>query len=195
MPAPIALTAGSRDEANISLHAVPALRLMGTTLTAAAVEDGRLCAAHVGDCRLYLARRGRIQQITQDHTVVAERVRMGLMKAADARDHPERSMLSRSLGRELIVSVGRLSMPLLQGDRVLLCSDGLYGVLEERELWRLMRTGDAAAACKALIEAANARGSDDNITAAVFAMNRETPFDKSADGSSLLARLRRIFAR
>src|SRR5579863_684537 len=139
-------------EIRLRASAVPTLRLMGTTLTAAAIEDGRLSAAHVGDCRLYLARRGRIRQMTRDHTVVAERVRMGLMKAADARDHPERSMLSRSLGRELIVSVGRFSMPLLQGDRVLLCSDGLHSVLAERELWRLMRTGDAAAACKALIE-------------------------------------------
>ncbi|HEY2526021.1 MAG TPA: protein phosphatase 2C domain-containing protein [Candidatus Binataceae bacterium] len=187
------------QRANIEIHqrasAVSALRLMGTTLTAAAVENGRLCAAHVGDCRVYLARRGRIRQMTRDHTVVAERVRMGLMNAADARNHPERSMLSRSLGRELIVSVGRFSMPLLQGDRVLLCSDGLYNVLEERELRRLMRAGDAAAACKALIGAANARGSDDNVTAAVFAMNGVTPFEKGAGGVGLLARLRRILAR
>ena len=66
-------------------------------------------------------------------------------------------MLSRSLGHELIVSVGQFSMPLVKGDRLLLCSDGLYNVLEEREFERLLRSGDAAAACKALIEAANAR--------------------------------------
>ncbi|HTQ24460.1 MAG TPA: protein phosphatase 2C domain-containing protein [Candidatus Binataceae bacterium] len=187
------------QRANIEIHqratAVSALRLMGTTLTAAAVENGRLCAAHVGDCRVYLARRGRIRQMTRDHTVVAESVRMGLMKAADARNHSERSMLSRSLGRELIVSVGRFSMPLLRGDRVLLCSDGLYNVLEERELRRLMRAGGAAATCRALITAAKARGSEDNVTAAVFAMNGATPFEKGAGGAGLLARLRRILAR
>jgi PPM family protein phosphatase len=187
------------QRANIEIHlratAVPTLRLMGTTLTAAAIEDGRLCTAHVGDCRLYLARRGRIHQMTWDHTVVAERVRMGLMSAAHARDHPERSMLSRSLGRELIVSVGRFSMPLLRGDRVLLCSDGLYNVLEEREVGRLLRSGEAAAACKALIDAANARGSADNLTAAVFAMNGVTPFEKSAGGSGWPAWLKRFFAR
>lgn len=133
------------QRANIEIHnraiAVPALRRMGTTLTAAVVEDGRLSAAHVGDCRLYLARRGRILQITKDHTVVAEHVRMGLMSAARARNHPERSMLSRSLGHELIVSVGRFSMPLMTGDRLLMCSDGLHNVLEERELELLLRWG------------------------------------------------------
>ncbi|MGH7249241.1 MAG: protein phosphatase 2C domain-containing protein, partial [Pseudomonadota bacterium] len=92
------------QRANIEIHnraiAVPELRRMGTTLTAAVVEAGRLNAAHVGDCRLYLARGGRISQITKDHTVVAERVRMGLLSAARARNHPERSMLNRSLGHE-----------------------------------------------------------------------------------------------
>ena len=149
------------QRANIEIHnraiAVPELRRMGTTLTAVVVEGGRMSAAHVGDCRLYLARRGRISQMTKDHTMVGERVRMGLLSVAGARNHPERSMLSRSLGHELIVSVGQFSMPLVKGDRLLLCSDGLYNVLEEREFERLLRSDDAAAACKALIEAANAR--------------------------------------
>jgi len=187
------------QRANIEIHqlaiAVPALRRMGTTLTAAVVDGGRLSAAHVGDCRLYLARRGRILQITKDHTVVAEHVRMGLMSAAHARDHPERSMLSRSLGHELIVSVGRFSMPLVQDDRVLLCSDGLYNVLEERELERRLRSGDAAAACKKLIDAANARGSADNLTAAVFMMNGATPFVESGGGARVRQWLERLFAR
>ena len=185
------------QRANIEIHqraiAVPALRRMGTTLTAAVVEGGRLSAAHVGDCRLYLARRGRIAQITKDHTMVAEHVRMGLMSAASARNHPERSMLSRSLGHELIVSVGQFSMPLVKGDRLLLCSDGLYNVLEERELERLLRSGDAAAACKALIEAANARGSADNLTAAVFMMSGATPFAEG--GGGWREWLGRLFAR
>ncbi|MGA8570479.1 MAG: protein phosphatase 2C domain-containing protein [Candidatus Binataceae bacterium] len=188
------------QRANIEIHqraiAVPALRWMGTTLTAAVVEGGRLSAAHVGDCRLYLARRGRIAQITKDHTMVAEHVRMGLMSAARARNHPERSMLSRSLGHELIVSVGQFSMPLVKGDRLLICSDGLYNVLEEREFERLLRSGDAAAACKALIEAANARGSADNLTAAVFMMNGATPFAGIGGGGARWREwLGRLFAR
>jgi serine/threonine protein phosphatase PrpC len=187
------------QRANIEIHhraiAVPALRRMGTTLTAAVIEGGRLSAAHVGDCRLYVARRGRISQITKDHTVIAEHVRMGLMTAARAHNHPERSMLSRSMGNELIVSVGRFSMPLLKGDRVLVCSDGLYNVLEERELELLLRSGNAAAACKGLIEAANARGSADNLTAAVFMMNGAPPFAESRGGTRWREWLGRFFAR
>jgi PPM family protein phosphatase len=184
------------QRANIEIHnraiIVPELRRMGTTLTAVVVDGGKLTAAHVGDCRLYLIRQGRIAQITKDHTMVAERVRLGLMSAARARDHPERSMLSRCVGQELIVSVDRISMPLIQGDRLLLCSDGLYNVLEERELQRLAREAEAEAACRALVAAANARGTADNLTAAVFKMNGETPFSERVGWRE---RLRRVFVR
>ncbi len=187
------------QRANIEIHnraiAVPELRRMGTTLTALVVEAGRLSAAHVGDCRLYLARRGRMSQMTKDHTMVGERVRMGLLSAAGARNHPERSMLSRSLGRELIVSVDRLSMPLVQDDRLLLCSDGLYNVLEDREIEHLLQPGDATATCKALIETANARGSADNLTAAVFIMCGATPFVETGSGTGWRGRLGSLFGR
>ena len=87
------------QRANIEIHnraiAVPELRRMGTTLTAVVVEGGRMSAAHVGDCRLYLARRGRVSQMTKDHTVIGERVRLGMISEKDARNHPERSALSR----------------------------------------------------------------------------------------------------
>jgi PPM family protein phosphatase len=181
------------QRANIEIHnramVVPELRRMGTTLTAAVVEAGMLSAAHVGDCRLYLFRNGRIAQITKDHTMVAERVRMGLMSAARARNHPERSALSRCVGRELIVSVDRISMPLVQGDHLLLCSDGLYNVLEDRELESLVRKGEAASACRTLIAEANGRGTADNLTAAVFRMNGATPFAESAGWRARLGRL------
>src|SRR5947209_18692487 len=110
---------------------------MGTTLTAVAVDDGALCAAHVGDCRLYHLRRGKIRQITKDHTVVQERVRMGLMSVSRAKSHPERSALSRALGHELLVSVDRITMQLAQHDRLIACSDGLSKVLEATELHHL----------------------------------------------------------
>ena len=187
------------QRANIEIHnraiAVPELRRMGTTLTAVVVEGGRMSAAHVGDCRLYLARRGRISQMTKDHTMVGERVRMGLLSAASARNHPDRSMLSRSLGRELIVSVDRLSMPLVQNDHLLLCSDGLYNVFEDHEIEHLLQPGDAAAICKALIEAANARGTADNLTAAVLIMRGATPFAESAAGAGWRVWLSRLLGR
>jgi serine/threonine protein phosphatase PrpC len=89
----------------------------------------------------------------------------------------------------------RLSMPLVQGDRVLLCSDGLYNVLEEHELEHLLRPGDATAACKALIETANARGSADNLTAAVFMMLGATPFAEDSGTMGWRQWLGRLFGR
>jgi serine/threonine protein phosphatase PrpC len=166
------------QRANIEIHnralTIPELRRMGTTLTAVVVSDGVLHAAHVGDCRLYLIRQGRISQITKDHTAVQERVRMGLMTAAQARHHPERSGLTRSVGHELIASVDRITLGLEQHDRLILCSDGLHGVLEDRELEHAVRGLEADAACRRLIEMANQRGTADNLTVAVFTMKAET---------------------
>jgi protein phosphatase len=167
------------QRANIEIHnrslTVPELRRMATTLTAAAVVGGTLYASHVGDCRLYLIRKGRIRQLTKDHTVAGEKFRLGLLSAAHAREHPERSTLSRCLGHELIVSVDQITIPLLQGDRLVLCSDGLYNVLDDQEIEQLSDTSDAAGACRVLIDTANGRGAADNVSAAVFLMNGTTP--------------------
>lgn len=185
------------QRANIEIHnkalVVPELRRMATTLTVASVIDGTLDAAHVGDCRLYLARQGRLQQVTKDHTMVAERVRLGLMSAARARNHPDRSALSRCLGHELIVSVDRITMPLQQGDRLILCTDGLYNVLEDTELQTLLRGPDAKTICQTLIDTANQRGAADNVTAAVFIMNGNTP--GTIRRTSLRERIARVFGR
>lgn len=166
------------QRANIEIHnralAVPELRRMATTLSAATISDGVLYAAHIGDCRIYLVRHGHIRQITKDHTVVAERVRMGLMSASRARTHPERSALSRSLGSDLIVSLDRITLPLLQDDRLVMCSDGLYNVLEDREIERETHQLEAEAACQRLIEVANQRGTADNLTVAIFTMKGPT---------------------
>ena len=164
------------QRANIEIHnrslAVPELRRMATTITAAVVADGVLSAVHVGDCRLYLIRGSRIQQMTKDHTVIGERVRLGLISEKEARKHPERSALSRCLGRELIVSIDRLTMPLRRGDRIVVCSDGLHGTLEDHDIDTLSRGLDAEEACRRLISEANARGANDNVTAALlFARN------------------------
>ena len=166
------------QRANIEIHnralTVPELRRMGTTLTAAVVSNGVLHAAHIGDCRLYLIRHGRISQITKDHTAVQERVRMGLMTAARARNHPDRSALTRSIGRELIVSVDRITLGLEQDDRVLICSDGLHGVLEDAELEHLGRGLSAEEACRHLICMANQRGTADNLTVGIFTQKGPT---------------------
>jgi PPM family protein phosphatase len=167
------------QRANIEIHnralTVPELRRMATTLTAAVVSEGVLYAAHVGDCRIYHIRRGKVRQITKDHTVVQERVRMGLLSAARARHHPERSALSRCLGHELIVAVDRITLPLEQNDQLLICTDGLYTVFEDDELGKLSRGLEAAIACQQLVEVANQRGTADNLTVAIFTSKTDPP--------------------
>jgi protein phosphatase len=163
------------QRANIEVYelslTVPELRGMATTLTAVTLDRGELSVAHVGDSRLYLMREGKLTQLTKDHTVAAEQVRLGVLSEARARKHPGRSVLTRSLGRELIVSLDRISLAARQGDSLLLCSDGLYNVLDDREIAALLsEAGPAREACKALIDAANARGTYDNVTAAVARM-------------------------
>jgi len=199
---PIAWGAAKRlhraiQRANIEIHdkalIVPELRRMATTLTAVAVDKGMLSAVHVGDCRLHLIRNSHLTQITKDHTMVADRVRMGLMSAARAKDHPERGMLLRSLGHELIASVDRISMPLLERDRLILCSDGLYNVLDPAYLEALTRDCDAATGCRKLVEAANQRGTADNLTCAIFKMT--APTGHAATTGGWRDRLRGLFGR
>jgi PPM family protein phosphatase len=148
---------------------------MATTLTAAVVSEGVLYAAHVGDCRIYHLRRGKARQITKDHTVIQERVRMGLISPARARHHPERSALSRCMGHELIVAIDRITLPLDQNDQLLVCTDGLYSVIEDDELGSISRGAEAAAACRRLIDLANQRGTADNLTVAIFTSKTDPP--------------------
>jgi len=183
--------------ANIEIHdkalTVPELGRMATTMTAVAVEKGILSVVHVGDCRLYMIRHRQISQITKDHTMVAERVRMGMMSAARAKNHPERSMLLRSLGHELIVSVDRIAMPLLERDRLILCSDGLYNVLDDEELESLTQGVDAETGSRKLIDTANQRGTADNLTCAVFRMT--SPTGHTATTGGWRDRIREFFGR
>jgi len=169
------------QEANIEIHnralTVPELRGMATTTTAVAVSlsEGMLYGVHCGDCRLYLVRGHQIEQLTRDHTVVAERMRLGLMTAERARTHPDRSALSRSIGRELIPSIDRITTPLQQHDRLILCSDGLWSVIPDGEIEQLARDVDAQAACRRLVDTANSLGTPDNLTVAVFTLLVESP--------------------
>jgi PPM family protein phosphatase len=199
---PSAWGAGKRlfravQRANIEIYnralAVPELRGMCTTLTAVAVERGVVSAAHVGDCRLYLLRAGKMVQLTKDHTVVGERVRMGLLSDEEARNHPQRSALQRSLGRELVAALDRITIPLVRDDRLVLCSDGLHGVLRDHEIAKIVGEGDAAFGCRQLIDEANQRETRDNLTTAVFRMIAETGHTPTTNGWR--NRLGRLFGR
>jgi len=147
----------------------------------------------VGDSRLYLVRGGAITQLTKDHTVADEKARFGLLGKEKVRTHPDRSVLTRCVGRELIVSRDRLTYRLVQGDVLLLCSDGLHNVLADEEMARIVADRNAPDACRALIDAANQRGTPDNVTAAVVRMIGPTPEVPRGDG--LGSRLRRLLGR
>lgn len=179
--------ARAAQQANIEVHElalfVPELRGMSTTLTAAVIEGGRLYAVHIGDSRLYLLRQGVLSQLTKDHTAAAEHVRLGVTGDPSC-------VLTRSLGRELICALDRFSMPLLQGDTLLLCSDGLHRVLTEVEIGETVSGADAAGACNALIGTANRRGTADNLTAAVVRMTGAIPPDSRVPG--FRAKLRQL---
>ena len=184
------------QQANIDIHdraiAVPELRGMATTLTAVSVERGAMTAVHVGDSRLYLLRDGSIVQLTKDHTVAAEKARFGLITRERARTHADRSTLTRSVGHDLIVSRDRVTRQLMQGDVLVVCSDGLYNVLGDPEIAKIVALRDAASAARALIEAANARGTPDNVTAAVLRVVGPVGAVDAVPRGGLVARIRRL---
>ena len=145
----------------------PSLWGMGTTMTAAAVTtDGHLQLAHVGDSRAYLLRDGALEQLTTDHTVVAELVRRGRLTPELAAIHPERSILTRAVGLDPRVPVDLPDpLELQPGDQVLLCSDGLTEAVGDGQITELLSAApDGHAACRSLIDAANDAGGPDNIT-------------------------------
>ncbi|HEV8243244.1 MAG TPA: Stp1/IreP family PP2C-type Ser/Thr phosphatase [Nitrospirales bacterium] len=138
---------------------------MGTTVVSAALNGQVLSVAHVGDSRIYLVRGDTIQQLTADHSLVAEHVRMGLLTEEEAERSPQKNIITRALGVDDTVDVALDEVPLTHGDRVLLCSDGLTrGVKPAEILEVLRREEEPQIASERLIELANAAGGLDNTT-------------------------------
>ena len=138
---------------------------MGTTLVALLSGDGRVALAHVGDSRAYLVRGGRIRQLTDDHSLVAELVRRHEISPHDALDHPHRHILTRALGVRRSVEPDLAEMTPVPGDVFVLCSDGLTGLVSADEIAKaVVDHEDLELACANLIDCANSRGGDDNIT-------------------------------
>lgn len=142
---------------------------MGTTCTALALCGQRAYCAHVGDSRLYLLRAGEIYLMSEDHSAVMDLVRRGMLQREAARHHADRNVLLRALGTRPAVSVTcwQQPFPVRAGDVFLLCSDGLYDLVEEPEMLRATATAEPPAACAALIALAKERGGHDNITVGV----------------------------
>lgn len=171
-------------EANESISArslaEPRLLGMGTTLTSALIRDFRVLLGHVGDSRAYLLHDGALRQLTDDHSWVGEMVRRGELTTAEAAIHPHRSVITKALGTDGDTEPDLVEVALEPGDRLLLCSDGLSGMVPDETIAELLRRPDGAqAAADALVGAALKGGGEDNVTVVVV--------DVAADSEPALA--------
>ena len=148
----------------------PELRGMGTTCTAAAIVKDGLYFVHVGDTRLYLVRDGQIIQVTRDHSYVGRLVEAGMISREEAETHPQRNILTAAVGTnpELIMDSPGRPEPLRAKDVLLLCSDGLWGVVHDAEILAAVEKNDVEGAGRELIGLARERGGPDNITVSIL---------------------------
>jgi len=154
----------------------PELIGMGTTCTAAIVRDDRLFYGHVGDSRLYLLRRDTITQITRDHSYVQAMVDKGTITPEEAKTHPQRNVLTSALGASSAVEAdfAEVSSSLEDGDILLLCTDGLHGLVSDAEFVAVSRENQPREACRKLVDTAKARGGYDNITVQIVRITKNS---------------------
>ena len=145
----------------------PEKRGMGTTCTLGVIRGSFLFVAHIGDSRGYLFRDGVLSRITDDHSVVEEEVRRGLLTPEQAWDDPRRNIITRAIGLDYHLEVDTKCVELRSGDRIMFCSDGLNSMITDQEIESILSQGDAASSVQALIDAANDAGGSDNITVVV----------------------------
>jgi serine/threonine protein phosphatase PrpC len=154
----------------------PELRGMGTTCTALVIRGYELYFAHVGDSRLYLIRGSVLSRLTRDHSYVGRLVENGIVRPEDAESHPQRHILTAALGsgNEVAADVSQQPVPLQASDTLVLCTDGLWGVVNEREIVSAVNEFDPEECCRALVNKALERGGPDNITVQVIRVGAET---------------------
>jgi serine/threonine protein phosphatase PrpC len=161
----------------------PATAGMGTTMTVAFVDSGteRVVLGHVGDSRAYRLRGSELEQVTTDHSLVAELVESGVLTPEEAERHPQRSAITRAVGTDRAIQVDVFSVAAEPGDLFLLCSDGLTDMLSESEIAASIVGADRepAASAEALVAAANAQGGEDNITVVLFELVEGEPDEKT----------------
>jgi PPM family protein phosphatase len=182
------------EAANRRIHelarADPSRAGMGTTITAAIVDaqGEEVGIGHVGDSRAYRLRRGRLEQLTRDHSLVEEMRRKGQITDAQAEEHPQRSIITRALGPEAEVEVDVQTVPAAPGDVFLLCSDGLTTMVDEQRIAAVL-TGSSSMveAVRTLVDEANGAGGRDNITALAFRLgDAAAPRGESAEDATLV---------
>lgn len=176
---------------------------MGTTVTALLITGQCAYAAHVGDSRLYLARNGSgAYQITQDHSIVAEQVRSGIISEDEARTHALKNLITRAVGTKEKVQVDLYAMRLRAGDTLLICSDGLSNVVEDRTITQILRNASVKGAGRLLVGRALENGGPDNITTAVLRVTKTPPPTNLQSGAKvvnppeggLFSRIRSLFS-
>lgn len=158
------------QQANLKVYeagraAAPGGARMATTMVACALRHDRAVIAHAGDSRCYLIRQNRATQLTRDHTVANEHVRLGLISQEELADSPNRHRLLRSLGNDLIVNVDVNQTQVIPGDVLLVCCDGMHGALEDSEMVEIVtHAGDLTEAAHELVALANDKDGSDNIS-------------------------------
>lgn len=166
---PVRILEGALQSANGRLreeaYSAPELEGMGTTMVAATCEDGRLCVANVGDSRLYVVNHLGIRQITRDHSWVEEMVRRGGLGREEARNHPDRNIITRAVGADAAVNPDFFNVRIEEGDMILMCTDGLTNMLEDEEIRMILEAArDIVEGAQELVRAANENGGRDNIS-------------------------------
>jgi serine/threonine protein phosphatase PrpC len=156
-------------------------RGMGTTLTALLIRDSRIALLHVGDSRCYRLRGNTLEQLSNDHTVIQELLDQGAISEAEAAEHPQRSMLTHALRGDGDVTPLLQMYEIKKGDRYLLCSDGLSGILTDKEIKVGLKKSDKDEAIKFLNDATYINGAPDNVTILIADIS-----DKSTTSSILL---------
>ena len=154
----------------------PSASGMGTTMTVARVEGMTVAIGHVGDSRAYLVRDERMEQLTDDHSLVNELQKSGKLSAEEAQAHPQRSVITRAVGTDPDVDVDGFTIEAEEGDVFLICSDGLSDMVEDEEILELVHRNrdDLDKAVESLVAAANRGGGEDNITAVAFRIASES---------------------
>lgn len=184
-PAAQALRSAARKAGEIIFdigEGSPTLAGMGTTLTALFVYQDHAYLAHVGDSRAYLFRNDQFKQLTEDHSWIEEQVKAGFMTPAEAQGSSLKHIITRSVGFEREVEVDLVTMPVMIGDCYFLCSDGLSNHITAAEIKEILSQHPPAEVLKILIQMANQKGGDDNITGLLVCMA-----DESAEGVSTIA--------
>lgn len=155
----------------------PERESMGSTVVAGLVRENRITLVHVGDSRAYLLNKKEIRQITKDHSWVAEQVANGILTPEEARKHPFRNVITQALGNGGELDVAVQEMEIQELDRLLLCSDGLSGMVQDDDIYQIVRDASSIeAAVQELVSRARVNGGEDNITVVIIGFEQETDF-------------------